>query len=159
MTDERARTPRTLLIADHLWETFSSMAAEMGGDREALINQALYTFARLNGFLLPADLQKLVPRSALTDSGRLRMAPSTLHRGPEGVARVRGRRAAPWLGRRAHAGRAAALVSASQCSRHHRHRHVYGLVLAVSDQAEQHLAQRVGAGHRRSVTAVTSTKP
>ena len=75
MTDERARTPRTLLIADHLWEMFSSMAAEMGSDREALINQALYTFARLNGFLLPADLQKLVPRSALTDSGRLHMAP------------------------------------------------------------------------------------
>jgi FHA domain len=75
MTDERARTPRTLLIADHLWETFSSMAAEMGSDREALINQALYTFARLNGFLLAADLQKIVPRSALTDSGRLRIAP------------------------------------------------------------------------------------
>ena len=75
MTDERARTPRTLLIADHLWEMFSSMAAEMGSDREALINQALYTFARLNGFLLAADLQKMVPRSALTDSGRLHMAP------------------------------------------------------------------------------------
>src|SRR5438105_2443318 len=75
MTDEHARTARTLLIADHLWETFSSMAAEMGSDREALINQALYTFARLNGFLLAADLQKMVPRSALTDSGRLRIAP------------------------------------------------------------------------------------
>jgi hypothetical protein len=75
MTDERAKTSRTLLIADHLWEAFSSMAAEMGSDREALIHQALYTFARLNGFLLAADLQKLVPRSALTDSGRLRIAP------------------------------------------------------------------------------------
>jgi len=85
MTDERARTPRTLLIADNLWETFSSMAAEMGVDREALINQALYTFARLNGFLLPADLQKLVPRSALTDSGRLRIAPSPEER-PRRVA-------------------------------------------------------------------------
>ncbi len=84
MTDERARTPRTLLIADNLWETFSSMAAEMGVDREALINQALYTFARLNGFLLPADLQKLVPRSALTDSGRLRIAPSPEER-PSGA--------------------------------------------------------------------------
>ena len=82
MTDERARTPRTLLIADNLWETFSSMAAEMGVDREALINQALYTFARLNGFLLPADL--LVPRSALTDSGRLRIAPSPEER-PSGA--------------------------------------------------------------------------
>src|SRR5256885_8181873 len=76
MTDERARTPRTLLIADHLWEAFSSTAVEMGNGLEAVINQARYTFARLNGFLLAADLQKLVPRSALTDSGRLRIAPS-----------------------------------------------------------------------------------
>jgi FHA domain len=77
MTDDRGKTARTLLIADHLWETFSNMAVEMGSERDALINQALYTFARLNGFLLPADLQKLgvVPRSALTDSGRLRIAP------------------------------------------------------------------------------------
>jgi hypothetical protein len=78
MTDDGGKTARTLLIADHLWETFSSMAAEMGSDREALINQALHTFARLNGFLLASDLQKLgvVPRSALTDSGRLRIAPA-----------------------------------------------------------------------------------
>jgi FHA domain len=54
MTDARPKTPRTLPVADHLWETFSVMAMEMGSDREALINQALYTFARLNGFLLAA---------------------------------------------------------------------------------------------------------
>jgi hypothetical protein len=54
MTDARPKTPRTLPVADHLWETFSVMALEMGSDREALINQALYTFARLNGFLLAA---------------------------------------------------------------------------------------------------------
>ena len=77
MSDDRLKTPRTLLIADHLWEAFSSMAEEMGSDRDALLNQALYTFARLNGFLVPADLAKLgiVPRTALTDSGRLRIAP------------------------------------------------------------------------------------
>lgn len=77
MSDDRAKTPRTLLIADHLWEAFSTMAEEMGSDRDALLNQALYTFARLNGFLVPADLTKLgmVPRAALTDSGRLRIAP------------------------------------------------------------------------------------
>ena len=77
MTDDRAKTPRTLLIADHLWETFATMAVEMGADRDALINQALYTFARLNGFMVPADLKKLgtvLPQSALTDSGRLRIA-------------------------------------------------------------------------------------
>ena len=53
------KTPRTLLIADHLWEAFAGMAVEMGSDREALINQALYTFARLNGFLLPTDLRNM----------------------------------------------------------------------------------------------------
>ena len=78
MGDDRARTPRTLLIADHIWDAFLQMAAEMGSDRDALINQALYTFARVNGFLVPADLAKLgvVPRAALTDSGRLRIAPA-----------------------------------------------------------------------------------
>jgi hypothetical protein len=77
MNDDRAKTARTLLIADHLWEAFDSMAVEMGSERESLINQALYTFARLNGFLVASDLQKLgiVPREALTDSGRLRIAP------------------------------------------------------------------------------------
>jgi hypothetical protein len=55
MSDDRAKTPRTLLVADHLWETFSIMAVEMGTQREALVNQALYTFARLNGFLVPGD--------------------------------------------------------------------------------------------------------
>ncbi len=90
MSDDRAKTPRTLLIADHIWDAFSTMAAEMGSERDALVNQALYTFARLNGFLLPADLQNLgaIPRSALTDSGRLRIAPGpTLIADPTLIAR------------------------------------------------------------------------
>jgi hypothetical protein len=60
MSDDRAKTPRTLLISDHLWEALGTMAAEMGSDRDALVNQALHTFARLNGFLLPADLARLL---------------------------------------------------------------------------------------------------
>jgi hypothetical protein len=59
MNDDRAKTPRTLLVADHLWDTFSIMAVEMGSDRDSLVNQALYTFARLNGFLVANDLKKL----------------------------------------------------------------------------------------------------
>jgi hypothetical protein len=70
MTDDRSKTPRTLLLADHLWEAFSTMAVEMGSDRDALINQALYTFARLNGFLVPLDLKKL----GTAEAGRLRLA-------------------------------------------------------------------------------------
>jgi hypothetical protein len=45
------------MVADHLWEALAGMAADMGTDREALINQALYTFARLNGYLLPAEVR------------------------------------------------------------------------------------------------------
>src|SRR3954471_1554346 len=75
--NDRAKSPRTLLIADHVWDALSTMAAEMGTERDALVNQALYTFARLNGFLVPSDLMTLgvVPKASLTDSGRLRVAP------------------------------------------------------------------------------------
>jgi FHA domain len=64
MPDDRPRTPRTLLIPDHLWDAFAAMASEMGGDRDALVNQALYTFARLNGFLVPSDLRRLADDDA-----------------------------------------------------------------------------------------------
>ena len=57
MTPDRPRTPRTLLVPDHLWDAFAIMAAEMGMERDALVNQAMYTFARLNGFLIAPDLR------------------------------------------------------------------------------------------------------
>jgi hypothetical protein len=41
-------------LADHLWDLYGRMAEEMGSDREALVNQAMHVFARLNGYLLPA---------------------------------------------------------------------------------------------------------
>jgi hypothetical protein len=47
------KTPRQIAIADHLWEAFERMAREMGSEREALVNQALHVFARLNGFVVP----------------------------------------------------------------------------------------------------------
>ncbi len=76
MTDDRSKTPRTLLIADHLWDAFANMAMEMGGDRDALMNQALYTFARLNGFLVPSDLQRMsAPPPPSKESSRPRPAP------------------------------------------------------------------------------------
>jgi hypothetical protein len=51
MIDQNSRPARKVGIADHLWETFEEMAQQMGSDRDALINQALFMFARLNGFL------------------------------------------------------------------------------------------------------------
>src|SRR5205823_6770334 len=61
---DRPRSPRTLMVADHLWDALAAMAADMGTDREALVNQALYTFARLNGFVLPAEVRGPEGRSA-----------------------------------------------------------------------------------------------
>lgn len=51
MEQNPARPARKVAIADHLWEAFEEMAQQMGSEREALINQAMFMFARLNGFL------------------------------------------------------------------------------------------------------------
>jgi hypothetical protein len=51
MIDQNSRPARKVGIADHLWETYEDMAQQMGSERDALINQALFMFARLNGFI------------------------------------------------------------------------------------------------------------
>jgi hypothetical protein len=51
MMDPSSRPPRKVAIADHIWQAFEDMASQMGSDRDALINQAMFMFARLNGFL------------------------------------------------------------------------------------------------------------
>ncbi|MBI5482724.1 MAG: FHA domain-containing protein [Deltaproteobacteria bacterium] len=51
MMDPSTRPPRKVAIADHIWQAFEDMASQMGSDRDALINQAMFMFARLNGFL------------------------------------------------------------------------------------------------------------
>jgi hypothetical protein len=50
------RSPKQVAIADHLWEAFARMAEEMGSDRDALVNQAMHVFARLNGYVVPGSL-------------------------------------------------------------------------------------------------------
>jgi hypothetical protein len=49
------KSVRSVAFADHLWELYGRMAEEMGSDRESLVNQAMHVFARLNGYLLPAE--------------------------------------------------------------------------------------------------------
>ena len=44
-----AKIAREIAIADHLWQAFDELAASMATDRESLINQAMFVFARLNG--------------------------------------------------------------------------------------------------------------
>jgi len=47
------KTTRRIEVADHLWDAFGRMAEEMGTGRDALVNQAMHVFARLNGFVVP----------------------------------------------------------------------------------------------------------
>ncbi len=49
--DPSTRPPRKVAIAEHIWQAFEEMASQMGSDRDALVNQAMFMFARLNGFL------------------------------------------------------------------------------------------------------------
>lgn len=53
MSDLPPRSTRVVHIADHLWDTLQIMSAEIGVDRDGLVNQALFSFARQNGFLQP----------------------------------------------------------------------------------------------------------
>ena len=82
MIDQNSRPARKVGIADHLWDTYEEMAQQMGSDRDALINQALFMFARLNGFIevkarpdVPLAAPSLAPpaRAAVPGrSGRIR---------------------------------------------------------------------------------------
>jgi hypothetical protein len=58
MTERPPYAARPVAIPDHLWETFQEMAAEMGADRDGLVCQAMFMFARLNGFLAAPAQQK-----------------------------------------------------------------------------------------------------
>jgi len=61
---------RSILVEGHLWDVFDEMAQAMGSDRDALVNQAMFTFARLNGFLesrVPGGPRPVVASAA--DSG------------------------------------------------------------------------------------------
>ena len=51
MMDPSSRPARKIQVADHIWQAFEEMASQMGSERDALINQAMFMFARLNGFL------------------------------------------------------------------------------------------------------------
>ncbi len=50
MSEQIVRPRRDVGIADHLWATFAEMSEDMGVDRESLVNQALFAFARANGY-------------------------------------------------------------------------------------------------------------
>jgi hypothetical protein len=58
------RPVRRVSIAESIWSAFEQMSTEMGTDRDGLINQAMYMFARLNGFLVPSPMGERVASGA-----------------------------------------------------------------------------------------------
>ena len=92
MIDQNSRPARKVGIADHLWETYEEMAQQMGSDRDALINQALFMFARLNGFIevkarsdAPTAAASLAssPRATAVTTAPPRSAPPVLAPAPK----------------------------------------------------------------------------
>jgi hypothetical protein len=72
------KTTRRIEIADHLWDALGRMAEEMGSERDALVNQALHVFARLNGFNLPGAPPERAATGAVPPLPRAPAVPAPL---------------------------------------------------------------------------------
>jgi hypothetical protein len=60
------RTRRELDIADHLWDCLTRIAEDCGTDRHAVVNQAVYEYARRFNFLTPMAKEVPVPEPKVT---------------------------------------------------------------------------------------------
>jgi hypothetical protein len=58
--NKQGRSARTLFISDLLWKAMTQMAEEMSTDIDALANQAFFTLARLNGYVVAGRLGQLI---------------------------------------------------------------------------------------------------
>jgi hypothetical protein len=47
---------REISLSQQLWETLDTMAKEMGVARDSLVSQAVFTLARLNGYVIPGKV-------------------------------------------------------------------------------------------------------
>ena len=88
---------RKVGIPDHLWDAFEEMAQQMGSERDGLINQALFVFARLNGFLEVSSRRKTpVPPQPTLNHRVAAAAPART--GPNRAAPSAAAAAAPTVG-------------------------------------------------------------
>jgi hypothetical protein len=72
---------RAVTLPSHLWEALDTMAKEMGLSADALVGQAVFTLARLNGYVVPGKVQNLgsgAPAAASPRAG----SPATSQRPP-----------------------------------------------------------------------------
>src|SRR3954468_8377382 len=95
MEQNPARPARKVAIADSLWDAFEEMANQMGSDRDALINQAMFMFARLNGFMDSAGAPGSAGASGSNGAGSARAGGArSAQKGPV-LSQVQGGRAEP----------------------------------------------------------------
>jgi hypothetical protein len=92
------KSVRSVAFADHLWELYGHMADEMGSEREALVNEAMHVFARLHGYVLPAEAARA--RAVVASPGEARseqreVAEQVLETAARLEAEVRAREAPP----------------------------------------------------------------
>ncbi len=94
MEPNSQRPARKVGIADHIWDAFEEMAQAMGSDRDALINQAMFMYARLNGFLETGNAVRVNGAAAVAAGAACpRVAPAASPRkAPPVLAPVSGRR-------------------------------------------------------------------
>jgi hypothetical protein len=63
------RTLRELEVADHLWDCMSRIAEDSGLDRDAIVNQAIYEYARRLNFLAPTTSRADPPEARSRANG------------------------------------------------------------------------------------------
>ena len=82
------RPVRKVAVADNIWEAFDVMSKELGTDRDGLVNQAMFMFARLNGFLTPGAslLNGTGPAAVAAPSGPAHPPPRLVAAPPPAIA-------------------------------------------------------------------------
>ncbi len=92
---EQNTPQRKVAIPDHVWDSFGQMAADMGSDKDSLISQALFMFARLNGYLAPGVVSAANGQSAAAPHTAAQSAPTVTPRAEPPPPAVAPRRADP----------------------------------------------------------------
>lgn len=85
---DSAQGARRVHIPDHLWDVLETMAQEMGSERDALLSQAVFNFARLNGYVTPGQVARGAKGEAASAEEPPARAPEPVRPQPEPALRV-----------------------------------------------------------------------
>jgi FHA domain len=80
---EQNRPLRKIAVPDHVWDSFDQMARDSGAERDSLVAQALFMFARLNGYL-PSGAQGVLLKAGQSAPARAE-APAARPKAAEGA--------------------------------------------------------------------------